>query len=84
MTSMTVLRLTLIAGAALALAGCGGGNSNTSVAVTPPPVVVPSLQSQFGAQFAVDFSASSTGTPAKPPAGDIIPLSLTTAPIALH
>jgi hypothetical protein len=83
MKPITALRLAVIAGAALALAGCGGGGGGSSATITPP-AVIPSLQSQFGTQFAIDYTAGPNTTPAKPAAGDIIPLSLTTAPIALH
>lgn len=70
------------------LAACGDGNQSTvTPPVTPPPVVVPppapKLEDQFGTNFGIAYRAD-PNTDAKDPApGDIVPLSLTTDPVAL-
>ena len=65
------------------LAACGGDNNQA--ATTPPPVVpAAKLEDQFGANFGVAYRADPNTDPAKNPVdGDIIPLSLTTDPVAI-
>ncbi len=82
MNRTLLIRLALLGGAALALTGCGGGHS--SATVTPPPVTTLKLEDTFGTQFGVDYRASPNSQPVKPAAGDIIPLTLTDQPKALH
>lgn len=65
---------------AAGLAACGGGGG---VHVTPPPPFS-RLEDMFGAAFGAAFRVVATSEPVAVAAGDIIPLSLTTEPIALH
>lgn len=81
MKRLTLIRSALLGGAALALAGCGGGGSSSS---TPAPVTALKLEDTFGTQFGVDYRTDPNTQPAKPAAGDIIPLDLTAPPKPLH
>jgi hypothetical protein len=81
-----VFRGALLALTGVSLAACGGGNSsNTAVATTAPTTTTttPSIPSTFGTNFSTDYAASSNSTPTKVASGDIIALSLTTAPTAV-
>jgi hypothetical protein len=81
MRRSTLFRLGLLALTGLALTACGGGGGGSA---STTPVVVPSLESQFGVGFNTDFFANPNSQPAVPTAGDIIAVSLTTQPIPLH
>ena len=81
MSRTNIFRLALLGVVGLALAGCGGGGGSST---STTPVVVPSLESNFGTAFNTDFFASPNSEPVVPMAGDIIALSLTTEPMALH
>ena len=72
-----------IAGAFLATAGlaaCGGDDNNSS---TSSPVASSSLESKFGAEFAMIFDASSTSQPAIPDSSAVPPLAPAAQPIAV-
>ena len=81
MTRKNLLRLALLGTVGMSLAGCGGGGGGSA---STAPVVIPSLESAFGVGFNTDFFANPNSQPAVPKAGDIIALSLTTQPMALH
>jgi hypothetical protein len=83
MKRSTLVRLALVAAGGAALAGCGGGGGS-SFSTTTATAPQPTLQQTFGIQFAVDFAAPANSQPVVPASGDIIPLSLTTQPTALH
>lgn len=77
-------RALLVCALGAGLAACGGNGDNQ--AVTPPVGVTPvgmPQENQFGSGFATDYRASVLTNPATPVTDDIIPLSLTTNPVAL-
>lgn len=84
MKQKNLFRLALVGVAGMALAGCGGGGGSSSTTTMTPTPAPLSLQQMFGTAFATDYAANANSTPVVPAAGDIIALSLTTQPIALH
>ena len=86
MTRSMLFRLTLLGAAALGMAGCGGHDSTPTpgTTITTPPPPAAKLEDTFGTQFGVDYRAPANSQPVKPASGDIIPLTLTAAPTALH
>lgn len=79
----TYWRIAAVAMLAGGLSACG--SSNSTAPVTPPVVVppAPKLEDQFGTNFGIAYRGSITAEATDPKAGDIIPLSLTTEPVAL-
>ncbi len=64
------------------LAACG--NSNTPSSITqPPPMPVAKFEDQFGANFGTAYRADPNTDAKDPMPGDIVPLSLTTDPVAI-
>ena len=64
------------------LGACGSSN-NPSPVVPPPPVAAAKFEDQFGANFGTAYRTDPNTDPAKDPvAGDIVPLSLSTEPVA--
>jgi hypothetical protein len=82
MKNSTLLKAALLGGTAVTLAACGGSGGGGSASTTP--VTVPSLESQFGAAFNTDYFAAANSEPVVPQPGDIIALTLTSEPVALH
>ena len=74
------LNLLLFAVPISTLAACGGGSDNTVPPPPPPPPTTVVQEDAFGAVFGMAFRADTNATPIEPKDGDIIPLSLTTAP----
>lgn len=75
---------------ALPLAACGGGGGGGSssggggdTVITPPVVVTTAQEDKFGIAFGNDFRAAMNSEPASVSDGDIVPVSLTTEPIAI-
>lgn len=64
------------------LAACGNNNTPSSI-TQPPPMPAAKLEDQFGAGFGVAYRADPNTDPKDPMASDIIPLSLTTDPVAI-
>jgi len=67
------------------LAACGNNGSTPTPPVTPPVVVPPvaKVEDQFGTNFGIAYRGDANTDAKDPTAGDIIPLSLTTDPVAL-
>ena len=68
-------------------AACGGNDDPEPVpppVIVPPPVPVAPQEDQFGTAFGAAFRASATAAPVTPADGNIVPLSLTTNPVALR
>lgn len=64
------------------LAACGNNNTPTPI-TQPPPVPAAKLEDQFGAGFGVAYRADANTDAKDPVPGDIVPLSLTTDPVAI-
>lgn len=75
-------RLLAVAVAAGGVSACGSSGSTTAA---PPPVVTPAakLEDQFGTNFGIAFRNNPNTDATDPAPGDIIPLSLTTDPVAI-
>ncbi len=68
---------------ALALSACGGGGGGGDTQVEPPKVVTTAQEDRFGTAFGTDFRAAANSEPANVSDTDIVPVSLTTEPIAI-
>ncbi len=64
------------------LAACGNNNTPTTV-TPPPPAPAAKLEDQFGANFGTAYRADPNTDAKDPMPGDIVPLSLTTDPVAI-
>lgn len=62
------------------LAGCGNSVDDD----TPPMMVQPRQEDQFGANFGAAFRADANSEPRTPADGDIVPVSLTAEPVTIN
>lgn len=68
---------------AAGLSACGGGGGDSTV--TPPVVVAPAtkLEDMFGTGFGTRYRTDANAQATDPVAGDLGPVSLTTAPVTI-
>lgn len=79
-----ICQIGLLALAESTLVACGDSKNMGTATAAPLTVVAPAPQeTAFGANFGTAFTAPQTATPVTPADGDIVPLSLTTNPIAI-
>ena len=83
MTATVAYRTLVLAALGILLASCGGGGSGSSASITTTPVAA-TVESTFGLQFNTDYMLPANSQPVVTNAGDIIPLTLTAQPTALH
>lgn len=79
----SLIRVSLAAGLGLAVSACGGGTSSSSM-TAPTAVATTAQEAKFGTKFASDYDAVANSEPANVSDGDIVPVSLTTEPIAVN
>lgn len=91
--ALNVKRGVILAVLVLSASACSSNNGNgtgtTGNTAAPPPVVTappppPRQEDQFGTAFGVAFRAAMNSEPAAVMDGDIVPISLTTEPVAVN